>query len=182
MRMITLTPDQTDIITAAAQVLHAAFVGLTPTWDTLDKAHEEVIDLLTPENIVRVALSDEGAVMGWVGGIPEYDGNVWELHPLAVAPEFQRQGVGRALVQDLVAQVKARGAVTLMLGTDDEYNATSISGIDLYPDPLAHLQRIENHGNHPVTFYQKMGFVITGVIPDANGFGKPDIFMTMRVE
>jgi len=27
-----------------------------------------------------------------------------------------------------------------------------------------------------------MGFVIVGVLPDANGFGKPDIFMAKRVQ
>jgi hypothetical protein len=27
-----------------------------------------------------------------------------------------------------------------------------------------------------------MGYVITGVVPDANGIGKPDILMSKRVE
>lgn len=26
-------------------------------------------------------------------------------------------------------------------------------------------------------FYQKMGFAIVGVMPDANGIGKPDIYI-----
>jgi aminoglycoside 6'-N-acetyltransferase I len=30
-------------------------------------------------------------------------------------------------------------------------------------------------------FYQKLGYVIVGVIPDANGPGKPDIMMAKRV-
>jgi hypothetical protein len=29
--------------------------------------------------------------------------------------------------------------------------------------------------------YQKLGFVIVGVMPDANGPGKPDIYMAKRV-
>jgi aminoglycoside 6'-N-acetyltransferase I len=35
---------------------------------------------------------------------------------------------------------------------------------------------------HPYEFYKKVGFTIVGVLPDANGFGKPDIFMAKRVK
>ena len=58
---------------------------------------------------------------------------------------------------------------------------TTLSGVDLYPDPWQHIARIRNLGNHPYTFYQKLGFVISGVVPDANGPGKPDILMSKRV-
>jgi len=77
--------------------------------------------------------------------------------------------------------VRARGVLTLWLGTDDEDDRTTLSRVDLYPDPLEHLARIRNLRGHPYEFYQKMGFVIVGVIPDANGWGKPDIFMAKRV-
>ena len=59
-------------------------------------------------------------VLGWIGGIRQYDGNVWELHPLVVKPSYQGQGIGRALVTDLEEQVRQRGGLTLWLGTDDE--------------------------------------------------------------
>jgi aminoglycoside 6'-N-acetyltransferase I len=67
------------------------------------------------------------------------------------------------------------------VGTDDEDNLTSLGGIDLYPNPLDHLSRIENLRGHPYEFYRKLGFVIVGVMPDANGFGKPDIYMAKRL-
>lgn len=54
---------------------------------------------------------------------------------------------------------------------------TSFGGIDLYPNPLNHLSRKENLRGHPYEFYRKLGFVIVGLTPDANGFGKPDIFL-----
>jgi aminoglycoside 6'-N-acetyltransferase I len=37
------------------------------------------------------------------------------------------------------------------------------------------------YGNHPFEFYGKNGYKIVGVIPDANGFEKPDIIMTKRI-
>jgi hypothetical protein len=47
--------------------------------------------------------------------------------------------------------------------------------------PGAHLARIENRRGHPFEFYQKLGYAIVGVVPDANGWGKPDILMAKRV-
>lgn len=40
---------------------------------------------------------------------------------------------------------------------------------------------IRNLRDHPYEFYPKMGFAIVGVMPDANGIGKPDIFMAKRL-
>jgi len=69
----------------------------------------------------------------------------------------------------------------VFLGADDHRGETSLAGTDLYPDPLAHLQRILNVRGHQYQFYQKLGYVIVGVMPDANGFGKPDIYMAKRI-
>jgi len=183
VRIVDLTSNQPDHIEQAARLLIDAFLNTgTPAWKTMASALEEVSDSLTPGRISRIALDEHGAVIGWVGGIPEYDGHVWELHPLAVRPDRQRQGIGRELVADFEVQVRSRGGLTIILGTDDEANLTSIGGIDLYPDPLTHLMQVTNRDNHPFTFYQKMGFALIGVIPDANGMGKPDILMAKRVE
>jgi aminoglycoside 6'-N-acetyltransferase I len=59
---------------------------------------------------------------------------------------------------------------------------TSLAGEDLYPDPLLKLAAIRNPGRHPYEFYQRLGYALAGVVPDANGFGKPDILMTKRVQ
>ena len=88
---------------------------------------------------------------------------------------------GEALVADFEEQVRSRGGLMIYLGTDDENDQTSLSGVDLYPDPLTHLAQIKNIRKHPFEFYQKCGFAVVGVLPDANGFGKPDILMAKRV-
>jgi aminoglycoside 6'-N-acetyltransferase I len=82
----------------------------------------------------------------------------------------------------LEERVRERGALTLYLGTDDDGTApgTSAGGVELYPDPLEHAARLEVF-DHPVGFYERLGFVVVGVIPDANGPGKPDIWMAKRV-
>lgn len=182
MKIIDLTKTDEALIQQCAELLVEGFRVMAPTtWTTLEEALREVEDCLASDMIRRVALDETGSVLGWIGARPAYNGRVWSLDPLVVRPALQRQGIGRALVLDLEAQVKARGGLTISLGTDDENNLTSLSGVDLYPDPLAHLRQIRNVHEHPFEFYQKLGFVLVGVLPDANGFGKPDIFLAKRV-
>jgi aminoglycoside 6'-N-acetyltransferase I len=182
MRIIDLTQRDDLLIGQTAELLVDAFKGHWPNaWQTIEEAIEEVRGSFADDRISRVAIDETGAALGWIGAIKNYGGRVWELHPLAVMPNAQGQGIGRALVQDLEDCVVARGGQTLLVGTDDEDNMTSLGGVDLYPNPLEHLARIENLRGHPFEFYQKLGFVIAGVIPDANGFGKPDIFLTKRI-
>jgi aminoglycoside 6'-N-acetyltransferase I len=161
-----------------AELLVEAFREHWPeAWPDLESARQEVRESFESDRISRVALDDSGAVLGWISGIRQYEGHVWELHPLVVKPGYQGRGIGRALVTDLEAQVRERGGLTLWLGTDDEDNMTTLAGVNLYPDVWEHVARIKNLRGHPYEFYQKLGFVIVGVLPDANGLGKPDIYM-----
>jgi len=150
-------------------------------WPTFDEAMAEVRDSLSQDRISRMAVNDDGEVLGWIGGIEQYRGNVWELHPLVVRQDCRRRGLGRRLIEDFERQVAQRGGHTIFLGADDEDNSTTIGGLDLYPDVLEKLRTIRNRGSHPLDFYLKSEFHIVGVIPDANGFGKPDILMAKRV-
>ncbi|EGK87249.1 GNAT family N-acetyltransferase [Microcoleus vaginatus PCC 9802] len=150
-------------------------------WPDLKSALQEVQESLGADRISRIAVGDSNLVLGWIGGIKQYDGNVWELHPLVVRTEFRGQGIGRSLVADLAAEAKNRGGIVLWVGTDDQDNQTTLSGINLYPNVWEHVAKIRNLRGHPYEFYQKMGFAIVGVMPDANGIGKPDIFMAQRL-
>lgn len=177
--IIDLKTEAEAYIEQAAGLLVAGFQGIA--WPNLPSARTEVKEALEAGKICRIALDSTNAVVGWIGGIPQYDGRVWELHPLVVDPQHQRAGIGRALITDLERQVRQRGGLTITLGTDDEVGQTSLSGLDLYPDIGHHMQTIRNLHGHPFEFYQKCGFVISGLVPDANGFGKPDILMSKRV-
>ena len=151
-------------------------------WPTLEDGLQEVNEMLVPERICRVAVDEEGNLLGMIGGIPQYDGHVWELHPLAVQPNIQGQGIGRALVEDFEEQVRLRGGLTITLGSDDDDNMTSLSNVNLYENLWDQVKNIRNFKGHPFEFYRKMGYVITGVVIDANGVGKPDILMSKRVK
>jgi aminoglycoside 6'-N-acetyltransferase I len=177
-----LPADDDQAIEAAARLLVDGFQAHWPAaWPDLAAAREEVRAALEPEKLSRAAFDATGTLVGWIGALPAYGGRVWELHPLVVRADQKGQGVGRALVADLETQVATRGGLTIMLGTDDEDAMTSLSGVDLYPDVWPHIAAISNLRRHPYSFYQKCGFVIVGVIPDANGIGKPDILMAKRV-
>jgi aminoglycoside 6'-N-acetyltransferase I len=96
-------------------------------------------------------------------------------------PSRQGQGIGRLLVEDFEKLASQAGVETIFLGSDDEDGMTSLSGVDLFADIPAAIAGITNLKRHPYEFYQKLGFVIIGVLPDANGPGKPDIYMAKKV-
>jgi aminoglycoside 6'-N-acetyltransferase I len=183
MKIITFTQENDRLIQQAAQLLVDAFREHWPeAWPLLEDGLKEIHEMLESERICRAAIDDDGNLLGIIGGIPQYDGHVWELHPLAVQPAMQGKGIGKFLVEDFEEQVRLRGGLTITLGSDDEDSMTSLSGIDLYKDLWEKVRDIRNFKGHPFEFYQKMGYVITGVVPDANGVGKPDIIMSKRVE
>jgi predicted acetyltransferase len=117
--ILDLSPQQESVVQQAAALLVESFKDLVPdAWPDMDKALLEVHESLHRDRISRVAVDARGMVLGWVGGRPEYDGNVWELHPR----------------------------------------------------------------RHPFEFYQKLAYVVVGIVPDANGPGKPDILMAKRLQ
>ena len=176
MRIVPLADPQLE---AAATLLFEEF-DEPAGWPTLALAREAV------EQVIRdgfaLAIMDGDLLIGWIGGLPEYEGRVWELHPLVVRREHRYRGIGRRLVEAFEAVARDRGAYTVTLGTDDTSGMTSLSAVDPYTDIAGHIAGLRDLGRcHPFLFYQRLGYVVTGVMPDANGPGKPDIFMSKRV-
>ncbi len=181
MHIAPLDPADADRLEQAAEALLLGFATMAPdAWPDLESARAEVHEALAPDRLALGAYDGDGRLLGWIGAQPAY-ARVWELHPLVVHPQAQRQGVGRRLVAALEAAVRERGALTLYLGTDDEAGLTSLTGVDLYRDTWSHLAGIRNLGGHPFEFYQKCGYAIVGVVPDANGPGRPDSMMAKRL-
>ena len=182
MRIIDLSVAGEQAVGEAAALLVEGFAEHWPdAWPDMDSARRSVDEALSGYRIARVAVGDDGNVLAWSAAEPLYNGNVWELTVLVVRPALQRQGIGRALVEDMEEQVRGRGGLTIWLGSDDEDDMTSLAGVDLFPDALEHLARVSDREGHPFEFYRKMGFSVAGVLPDANGLGKPDIFMAKSV-
>jgi aminoglycoside 6'-N-acetyltransferase I len=152
-------------------------------WPDLAAARVEVEEALGPGRIARVALQGD-RTLGFVGGIDQYDGPTWELHPLVVAPGARGRGVGTALVADLEREVHARGGRTVYLGTDDESGTTTLADRDVYadvPGAIAGIATLPGAPRHPFELYRRLGYTVVGVIPDANGPGRPDILMAKRL-
>lgn len=164
----------------AANILHSAFAHAGNDWQKIEECRKTVAEFNYDPERVAFALLRNNEFAGWVGAIPAY-ANAWELHPLAVTPESQKQGIGSLLLQYMETEAVNRGVGVIWFGADDEYGGTNLYGADLFKDITGAIANIKPVSGHPFTFYQKHGYAVTGVIPDANGPGKPDIFMAKRL-
>ncbi|MCI0550953.1 MAG: N-acetyltransferase, partial [Anaerolineae bacterium] len=81
MNIISPTRDNEHLIQQAARLMVDAFREHWPNaWPTLEEGLQEVNEMLDDERICLVAVDEEGNLLGIIGGIPQYDGHVWELH------------------------------------------------------------------------------------------------------
>ncbi|MBM4413929.1 MAG: GNAT family N-acetyltransferase [Chloroflexi bacterium] len=172
---------QHDEVTHVAQLLVDGFADISSAWPDRDAAREEVLMFSTETQISLVALCND-YICGWISATPQYQQMGWELHPLVVAPHMQRQGVGRALIEALCHELAQRGATSLFAWSDDEGGFTSLGAVNLLPNPLAHLTTFTSSEHHAAGFYLKMQFHLCGVLPNANGMGKPDILFVRAIQ
>lgn len=168
MQIIPLTPPY---FAQGAALLEAAFPQAYA-----GHGMEEMEKLADAERVLLGAV-DGPVLLGLVGAIPQYGVTAWELHPLVVLASHRTGGIGSALCAALEDVLRQKGCLTVYLGSDDEDCSTSLSQGDLFQDTFGKIQSIQNLKRHPFGFYQKIGYQIIGVIPDANGLGKPDIWM-----
>jgi aminoglycoside 6'-N-acetyltransferase I len=164
----------------AAAILMSALAHVPSAWHDVASARAEVATFFGNPERSAIAALDQGRLIGWIGAIRQ-SAHAWELHPLVVHPSHQRRHCGTLLVNALEAMAGEAGACTIWLGTDDDFGGTNLFGADLYPQVLERLLRLEPVGTHPYTFFRRMGFVVVGVLPDADGIGRHDILMAKRI-
>lgn len=172
-----LTADQRA---QCAAILREAFAA-AEAYSEPGEAEAEIESFFIDPDRFAMAAIEDGQVLGLVGGITAYTHAV-ELHPLAVAAGWRGRGIGATLTRALEDRAAALGRLTVYLGTDDEIGGTSLFGADVFPGALAKLAAIAPTTGHPFFFYRKLGYEPVGLIPDANGFGKPDLLMAKRVK
>jgi aminoglycoside 6'-N-acetyltransferase I len=117
---------------------------------------------------------------GWIGAVRGYSHSL-ELHPLVVDGPRRRHGVGTVLVAALEQRARADGYLALHLGADDDFGGTSLFGLDLFPGVLDKARQISASYRHPLEFYRRCGLEVVGLIPNANGLGKPDILTSKAI-
>ena len=172
-------------VLSEAQVVQAAQMltdELPLGWPTLADAMQEINEMLGcgPDSVFLCAV-ENGEVIGWAGLLHAYC-KVYELHPLVVRHDWQRKGIGTILLNEIANAAKEKGGLTLLAGADDEApgGETSLANVDLYEDLPTKMAAFEP-GTHQSAFYMKQGFTLVGVVPDANGIGKPDIQLAKRL-
>lgn len=164
----------------AARILRVALAHVPSAWKDEASAREEVGRFVGNPERLGILARHGVRVCGWIGAIRQ-SRFAWELHPLVVDPPYQGQGCGTVLVRALEAAARAEGVVTLWLGTDDDFGGTNLYGRNLYPDVLGNLRQLRATTGHAFTFYQRLGYTVTGVLPDADGPGRHDILMARRL-
>ena len=179
---INLSSSDDAMRERAAVILFEAFKKRNvPAWPTLDDARREVHECVN-KDFICVGYAEGSELLGWTGLRPMYE-TTWELHPIVVKLHQQHKGIGKLLLQEAERAAKERGITGIVLGSDDENAETSLSGKDFdNGNLLREIKNIKNIRHHPFEFFLKCGYRIIGVVPDANGFGKPDIWMWKRVK
>jgi aminoglycoside 6'-N-acetyltransferase I len=177
LRLISKKEDIRSRRREIGMILTDFFPNRANAWPSQESAEQEVEDSLKndkPRLSIIALCGDE--VAGWIAG-QDFYAKVIEIHPLAVKRSFQRCGIGKNLVNAFESEAKKLGYGVVFVGSDDTDNSTSLGGMELYPDALGKLNAIRNLRNHPFEFYQRCGYECVGVLPDANGKGKPDIYL-----
>lgn len=177
--------DYTDgnSLAKLASLSHSASQIHSPNWLPTVEAAMKELQRASEEQILTSMAIEAGIPRGWIAAHPQGHGS-WEIHPLLVDPAASGQGHGRILVEDIERKMRSKRGISVFLSTSDATHSTNLSDVDLYQDPLAALRDIgvrdKTHG-HAYQFWQRIGYTVVGVIPDAEGIGIPSIHLAKKL-
>ena len=109
--MIVVRPAGVHDAEAVAWIYNAGIEARTATFETEPRTETDMLERITHGRLPFVVAEVDGAVVGWAklepyspracyAGVADFS--------LYVAPEAQRQGVGRALLTELLAEAERR--------------------------------------------------------------------------
>jgi putative acetyltransferase len=122
---IVIRPEADSDVSAVTDVTVAAF----KTLEISNHTEQFIILALRAANALTVSLvaEENGLVVGHVAfspvGISDGSRNWYGLGPVSVLPEYQRKGIGTALIEKGLSQLKALGAQGCCLVGHPEYYA-----------------------------------------------------------
>ncbi|MFW2147258.1 GNAT family N-acetyltransferase [Acinetobacter sp. TY1] len=150
---IQIRPEQDQDIHDITQVTELAFA------DAPHSSHTEhfIVNALREQQqltISLVALLD-GKIIGHIAispvNISSGEKNWYGLGPISVLPKYQGQGVGSALIQQALQQLKNLGAEGCVLLGEPEYYTRFgfqvVSGLTLADVPAEYFQALSFNGN-----------------------------------
>ncbi len=174
--------ESNDLKLHAAKILMNAFKEIgSDSWKDMKSSIETVEECIKEPNICIGICDIKNNLCGWIGLRPMYE-KTWEMHPLVVKTDFQRKGIGTRLLCEIERIAKEKGIIGIALGADDENGRTSLSSVEIDKNNIfREIESIKNIKNHPFEFYKKCGYFIVGIIPNANGEKKPDIWMWKKI-
>jgi aminoglycoside 6'-N-acetyltransferase I len=169
---------ESDDIKEQARILLFETFPEANMWPNINEntALETVNECIYGDNIC-IGIKVNNQLIGWAGLRLMYD-KTWELHPMVIKPNFQGNGYGKILLYELEKIAQKKGIIGVVAGSDDETNKTSLSEKEITGENIfEEIKNIRNYKNHPYEFYVKCGYSIIGMIPNANGINKPDIWL-----
>jgi len=169
--------ESEDTKKEAAKILYETFAGIG-SWPELniESAINEVNECIADE-FICFGIKIENKLIGWIGLRPMYE-KTWELHPIVIKKEFHGKGFGKILLDEMEKIAQEKEIIGIVAGSDDHINGTSLSEKDITGENIFdEIRNIKNYKNHPFEFYKKCGYAIIGIIPNANGHRKPDIWL-----
>ena len=106
-----------------SDIYAGAFAGepWNDPWDAADAA-EHIKELIETGQSYGLEYVIDGKVVGFILGTSMlfHYGRTFEINDLAVAPEYQRRGIGAALLERCLADLKQQGIVGVHLITAGE--------------------------------------------------------------